>query len=190
MKRQVSWVTGKPGEEDILLSADSDTEAFHGHLARSQMLSQQAVGSANRAGLKETAALWQMNFALREAEFGNIELVLQAAKTGLKIASTRDVQAIAALALARAGDLQQAEKMAAEMAKHNPSNTAVMRYWLPTIRAYIALGQYDPERALQLLETAILIVAKRLDSVIEDPIVGARLGYKARWSRGLQGWPP
>src|SRR5579859_5997689 len=154
MNRQVAWVIGKPGEEDILLSAASDTEAFHGHLERSRVLSQRAVDSAERAGLKGTAALWNLNLALREAEFGNIERARQATRTGLTIASTRNVQTIAALALARAGDLEQAEKMAAELEKQHPSNTAITRYWLPTLRAYVAIGQNDGARALQFLEAA------------------------------------
>ncbi len=155
MKHQVAWVAGKPGEEDILLSADSDTEAFLGHLKRSRILSQRAVNSAEQAELEETAALWKLNLALREAEFGNIERARQATRTGLTIASTRNVQTIAALALARAGDVTQAEKIAAELEKQNPSNTAIIRYWLPTIRAYVAIGQHDPARALQLLESAM-----------------------------------
>ena len=154
MKRQVAWAAGKPGEEDILLSADSDTEAFYGHLERSRRLSQRAVDSSKRAGLKETAALWKLNLALREAEFGNSERARQAARTGLSIASTRNARTIAALALARAGDLEQAEKMAADLEKQNPSNTAITRYWLPTIRAYVAIGQNDGARALQFLEVA------------------------------------
>jgi DNA-binding winged helix-turn-helix (wHTH) protein/tetratricopeptide (TPR) repeat protein len=154
MKSQLSWAASKPGAEDLLLSAQSDTEALYGHLGRARALSRQAVDSARRADLKETAALWQLNSALREAEFGNSKSARQATKEGLAIASTRNVRILAALTLARAGDIVPAEKMAAELERENPLNTAINRYWLPTIRAYIAIGQRHPALAVKILEAA------------------------------------
>ena len=35
MEKQVDWGAGKPGEEDPLLSSQSDTEAFYGRLESS-----------------------------------------------------------------------------------------------------------------------------------------------------------
>lgn len=154
MKRQVAWATGKSGAEDILLSADSDSEASYGHLNKARALSQQAVGSAQRAELKETAALWQLNSALREAEFGNSERARRGTRLGLTIASTRDVRILAALTLARVGDAVQAERMAAELETQNPSNTVINSYWLPTIRAYLAIARRNPAQALKMLDAA------------------------------------
>jgi hypothetical protein len=71
MQRQLDWGAGKPGDEDPLLSAQSDTEAYYGRLAKARDFSRRAADSALRADSKETAALWQVNGALREAEFGN-----------------------------------------------------------------------------------------------------------------------
>ena len=59
----------------------------------------------------------------------------------------RDVRAMAALALARAGDTAAAEKLATDLDK-----TLVQRYWLPTIRAGIAVERKDPNRAIELLK--------------------------------------
>src|SRR5271157_5709626 len=70
-KQQVAWAAGKPGDEDLLLSIQSDTEAYYGRLSKARELSRRAVDSAVRAGDKETAALWQVDAALREAELGN-----------------------------------------------------------------------------------------------------------------------
>jgi len=70
------------------------------------------------------------------------------------LAPTRDVQAIAALALARAGDTAGAEKQAAELDKAFLLDTLVQRYWLPTIRAGVALERQDPNRAIELLKAA------------------------------------
>src|SRR5438552_3401665 len=72
MRRQVEWAAGKPGSEDILLSWQSDTEAYYGRLAKARDFSRRAVDAAVRADSKESAALWQINAALREAEFGDM----------------------------------------------------------------------------------------------------------------------
>jgi eukaryotic-like serine/threonine-protein kinase len=71
MQEQVAWAIGKPGAEDMLLSAQSDTEAYYGRLAKAHDFSQRAMESAKRAEAKEAAALWQMSEAVRIAEFGN-----------------------------------------------------------------------------------------------------------------------
>jgi predicted Zn-dependent protease len=58
------------------------------------------------------------------------------------------------LALARAGDSTGAEKLAAELDRTFPQDTLVHRYWLPTIRAAVALERKDPNRAIELLTEA------------------------------------
>jgi len=61
---------------------------------------------------------------------------------------------MAALALARAGDTARAEKLVAELDRTFPLDTLVQRYWLPTIRAALALLRKDPNRAIELLKVA------------------------------------
>jgi tetratricopeptide (TPR) repeat protein len=105
MKRQADIATGKSEIAGILLGAESDTEAFYGRLEKSRALSHQALQSALRADRKESSALEQVSSALYEAEFGNLERARQGVKAGLAIASTRNVQILAALTLARTGSL-------------------------------------------------------------------------------------
>jgi serine/threonine protein kinase/predicted Zn-dependent protease len=152
MRRQVEAVAGKSGVEDVLLSGESDTEAFYGRLDRARKLSTQAIKSALLADEKETSALWQLNSALREAEFGNLERARREVKAGLTIASTRDVQTLAAVTLASAGDLSRARAMVDELQKRNPLNTMLNHYWLPVARAYIELRSGHPAQALELLQ--------------------------------------
>ena len=57
--------------------------------------------AAYQNDLKETAAVWQMNAALREAEFGNTARALEQSASALTMSSDGDVQILAALALAR-----------------------------------------------------------------------------------------
>jgi hypothetical protein len=72
MNHQVAWAIGKPGAEDNLLSISSDTEAYYGRMGKAREISRRAVDSAKRNDQKETAALWQMNSALRDAEVESV----------------------------------------------------------------------------------------------------------------------
>jgi eukaryotic-like serine/threonine-protein kinase len=154
MEKQVEWSRGKAGIEDAFLSMQSDTEAFYGHLGKALEFSRRAVELAEYAGSKETAALWQVNAALREAELGNPAAAKQGVKEALTLAPGHDIQILAGLALARIGDGSRAETLVEELAKSGPSSTVLMGYWLPVIRSAIQLRQRNPARALILLEAA------------------------------------
>jgi tetratricopeptide (TPR) repeat protein len=152
MQRQVADASTKPGE-DVLFSFESDTEAFHGRLARARELSKRAADSALRNDSPETAAAWQMDVALRDAEFNNVSLSRQETASALFTASTRDVSILAALALARIGDTERAKRLADDLAGRFPLNTVINRYWLPTIYASIEIQRGNPARAVELLQT-------------------------------------
>jgi hypothetical protein len=68
--------------------------------------------------------------------------------------SNRDVQILAALAFARAGDPTRAERMADEVQKQFPLDTVICTYWLPTVRAAIEIDRDNPSRAIEVLKAA------------------------------------
>jgi Flp pilus assembly protein TadD len=154
MKQQLVWAAGKPGDEDPLLSAQSDTEGYYGRLAKAQDFSRRAADSAVRADSKETAALWEVNAALREAEFGNTAEAKQLIASALSLAPGRDVRLLAALTSARVGETVRAKAMIEDLERNNPSNTVLKLYWLPTLKAAIELNQGHSAEALVLLEAA------------------------------------
>ncbi len=155
MERQKAWAAGKPGAEDVLLSFASDTEGFHGRLSKARALSLRAVDSARRSDQKETAAGWQMNAALREAEFGNMSQARKATSSALALASTRDVQLFAALASARTGRLVEAQRLVEDLAKRFSRDTLISAYWLPTINAAIEINRRNPSKAIEVLQAAV-----------------------------------
>src|SRR4029077_12792765 len=118
---------------------------------RAREHSQQAFELARRHDQKETAALWKMNAALREAEFGNAARAKEETASALALAPSRDVQTLAAPVLARAGDLIQSQRMADDLESRFPSNTLLNHYWLPTIRAAIEANRGQPAKALEFL---------------------------------------
>jgi tetratricopeptide (TPR) repeat protein len=154
MAQLVSAAMGKPGSEALLLATQAATEGWYGKLKNAHELTGRGMDSAQHNDAKESAAAYQAAAALREAESGNREQARAEAHAAVKLAPNRDVRAIAALALARAGDTARTEKLAAELDKTFPLDTLVQRYWLPTIRAGVALERKDPNRAIELLKAA------------------------------------
>jgi eukaryotic-like serine/threonine-protein kinase len=151
MERQSAWAIGKPEIEDFLLSAQSDTAAYSGGLRQARRLSLEAIDSANGQHRSEAAALWQINSAFREAEFGYPDRARQLAGSVLAVAPGRQIQMLVALALARAGDVSRAESTANNLARDFPDDTLLQLYWLPAIRAAIALDRNNPSAAVEAL---------------------------------------
>jgi len=154
MEQEVAWGAGKLGAEDVLLSAQSDTEAYYGRLNKARDFSRRAVDSAVRADAKETAALWQVNAALREAEWGGSVAAKQGVTAALALSQGREVKVAAALALARIGDAPRATALVGELERSSTTNTLLKLYWLPTINAAIELNKGNPSQALVSLEAA------------------------------------
>ena len=154
MVRQVAWGAGKPGDEDLLLSSQSDTEAYYGRLLKARDFSRRAVDAAVRNDSKESAALWQVNAALREAEFGNTAAAKQGVAAALALSPGRDVKLNAALTLARTGDTSGAKAIVEEMEKNYSSFTVLKVYWLPTIKALMELNANNSTQAVMSLEAA------------------------------------
>ncbi len=154
MQQQMSEAMGKQGIEDNMLSQQSDTEAYYGRFRKARDLSQRAVLSASHGGAPEVAAGWRANQAQREAEIGNATLARRGIAEALALTNGKDVDAIAALTLARAGDTVQAEKLANEINQESPLAAMVQNFLLPTIRAAIELNKKNPQRAIEVLQIA------------------------------------
>jgi len=155
MQHHLAWAAGRPGDEDVLLSQQSNTEAYYGRLREARNFSRRAVNSAIHADSKETAASWQVNAALREAELGNVALAKEGVAAALALSRGRDVTVLAALALARAGDTQKAEALTKDLEKNFSGNTLLKAYWLPTINATIQINRGNSTQALLLLNPSI-----------------------------------
>ena len=160
MAQVFSAAMGKPGAEDLLLATQADTEGWYGKLKNAHEVTGRAMDSAQHNDAKESAAGYQAEAALREVESGNREQARAAAKAAVTLAPNRDVRAMAALA--RAGDTSGAERLAAEVDKTFPLDTLVQRYWLPSIRAGVALERKDPNRAIELLKVASTVELGRI----------------------------
>jgi len=153
MEEDVAWAQGKPGDEDLLLSVQSDTEAYYGRIKKARELSRRAVDSAMRGDSKETAAIWKVASAVREAEIGDDQaFARQETAAALALSPGRDVKVQAALTLALIGDITRAKALAAELEKDYPTDLLLKVYWLPCINAAIEINKGNGARAITFLE--------------------------------------
>jgi serine/threonine protein kinase/Flp pilus assembly protein TadD len=156
MAEQQQWYAGKPDYENWGFELDSDTEAYAGHIKKAAELSQNAAQAAIRADSKENAALWQAIAGQREAAIGDDTQARENAAAALKLApGSEGVQSEAALALAMAGEVGQAESLAEALGKRLPLDTQVQSLWLPAIQAQVALDRKNPAEALNVLQRAL-----------------------------------
>jgi eukaryotic-like serine/threonine-protein kinase len=152
IERQVAWAAGRPGEEDQMLNAHADTQAYYGRLEKARDLARRAADSAVRADAKETAAQWLACQGLREAELGNVTAARQAVARALALAPGRYVKVLASLALARTGETAQSRTILEALQKSDPTNTYLKVYWFPVLEGSIAMAQQAPDRAIVALE--------------------------------------
>ena len=153
MAEQVTWFDGKPDFAHEILTLESDTEAYSGHLRKARELTRLAEESAERADNKEGAAHSQLDDAFREVALGYPARARQTSGSGLDAAQGNvEIVAEAALASAMAGDTSRARSVANDLSKHFPEDTIAQYYWLPTIQAQMALARKDPAWAIERLE--------------------------------------
>jgi DNA-binding winged helix-turn-helix (wHTH) protein/tetratricopeptide (TPR) repeat protein len=151
MAQAASAAVGKRGQEDEIIAAQADTEAWYGRLKNARELKHRVMDSALHNNDKEAAAFAEAEGALLEAAAGNLKLARADVNSALKLAPDRNVREATALVMARTGDTAAAEKLAAVLDKDFPLDTQVQRYWLPAIRAAIVLERKDPGQAVEFL---------------------------------------
>jgi hypothetical protein len=154
MARQAASAAGNAADEELLLALEADTAAYFGHLGKARELVRQAADSAGQAGEKERAEGYYAVSALREALFGNADRAGQQAILAKGRASGRDMDYGLAMALAYAGDADQAQALADDLGKRFPEDTIVQFNYLPTLRAKLALLRARPQQAVDTLGVA------------------------------------
>jgi eukaryotic-like serine/threonine-protein kinase len=151
MQEAVNWAAGRPVAEHLMLDYQADTAAYSGQRKEAWSLSHRAAAVARGENEIESAAKYLARAALRDAELGNSPAAMEHADAALKLFPSRDVTTLVALALGRAGDIARAENMTHELALANPSDTMLNFYWIPTVRAAVALHRNHGVDAIDVL---------------------------------------
>jgi tetratricopeptide (TPR) repeat protein len=152
MDRQVQRGMGHPWTEAWLLALQADTEAYYGRRSRAEQFTRRAVESARRHDDHETAVGYELMDALRDAEYGYPMRARSTASQALAADNGQQTLVLSALALARAGMTDKATAITHELERRFPTDTLLINYWLPTIRAAVALSDHLPSTALDSLQ--------------------------------------
>jgi len=151
MRRQVEWARGTPDEQRFRFS-EAMVAACQGRLRRSRELSAEAVGMAQRAGRKGSAAEYLWTAAATEALFGNPKLAREHLDTALTLDRGIDSFAGYAWLYGLLGAPEKAQPFIDELARRFPTATFIQGIDLPWARAAVELGRHNPARAVELLE--------------------------------------
>src|SRR5262249_15292884 len=108
MQQQIDWAGGKP-DEYVALDWQTGAAAFAGQWQRAQELSRRAIDLTARGDIKEVAARYATEQALRGAVFGDCRQARAGAAQGLKLTRGRASLQQAALALALCSEMSQAK---------------------------------------------------------------------------------
>ncbi|WP_353072029.1 winged helix-turn-helix domain-containing protein [Tunturiibacter gelidoferens] len=155
MRREVETAQAHPELEDRILDRQAFAEASEGHLKNAVNLSLHAVALALQGGRREQAAVFEVRAALWEAFFEESIEAKRTATEALTLAGNREVNYGAALALALAGELKQADTLANDLEKRYPEDTSVRFSYLPVIRAAVAVQHGDSSKAFAALQASV-----------------------------------
>ena len=154
MNEQLEWAKGKLKAEAPLLYSASQTEAFHGRFARARALTEEAQSAAGGNEARRRVSEYDIGVAWCEAEVGNLALARQQLAKVPPSGVDRDEGSMAAIALATAGDIDGANRLAEELNRKYPTDTRTQSYVLPTVRALIELKQGHAGSAIEILQQA------------------------------------
>ena len=131
------------------------TELYFGRQKEATEYRRHATELSGQLGFDERAAWYASLAALQDANYENfMEAKRVAAAVPPKVQGKDPLRRLA-LAYARLGDVQNAERLANQLARLYPRDTLLKNRDLPLVRAAIAVQQNNPSRAIALLESAV-----------------------------------
>jgi tetratricopeptide (TPR) repeat protein len=163
MQTQLAWARGNPEAEAAVLQGIGREKAYHGQFRESQMILHKAeerfqnvAERVKGSTLANEMTEFNLDVAKQEAESGSLgdaQHLLSSLREGdpRLVVFSEDL----ALLAARAGYVEQAQKIASSINRNLPVDTLVQNYTLPAIYAAIKLRQNDPAGAITILQPAL-----------------------------------
>jgi serine/threonine protein kinase/tetratricopeptide (TPR) repeat protein len=152
MQEQLQWARNDSQSDGLLFSIAMDTEFYFGRAKEANRQAERASQLASRAG--HFAAVGKAQQAEREAEIGDWIGARKSAATALNSTTDPLVKAEAALALARSGERETAQRLAEQASADMPINKALREYDLACVQAALELNRGRPDAAVTALESA------------------------------------
>ena len=123
-------------------------EVQRGHLQSAERLRLQALGPNSKI---DSSDWWTTLSAIEDAEVGKDADARRLESKEAGSALDREGKISLAFAFARSGRVAEAGAIADQVSAEKPEDTQVQHYFVPTIRAAIALHQHNPAAAIELL---------------------------------------
>jgi len=149
MQEQLSWAMAKPETKEWALQQQGDTAIYHGRFRA-------ALGFySKKHSYSSTSAAFLTDSALRDVETGNPLRAKRVSEEALAANPASAIRRKLALILARAGAVDQADKLAEAIDQESPLDTVVQKYELPSMRAAIELDKDRPTQAIEILKSSL-----------------------------------
>jgi eukaryotic-like serine/threonine-protein kinase len=155
MERVAARARKRSGPQSWISNNQASVLAYSGHLERARSMSRRAVAEAQQGGQEERAGLWETSAAIREALFGNAAETRARANAALERSKDPEVEYGTAFALAVVGDSHRAQELADDLEKRFPDDTTMKFYYVPVLRALLALNHREPAKGVELLQRAV-----------------------------------
>ena len=163
MDENLKWFSGRD-DEYLALDLQAGAAGFKGQWRTSQDFSRRAIDLASRSNAKEVAAkfaaeqalrivFWSASDGLPPSDDPQLKPVLKAqTNRALNLERGKEILYRCALAMAAAGQEDDARKICDELVSESPKDTLLNRVWVPTINATMMLHKDRPKEVLEELE--------------------------------------
>ena len=152
IQRELDWANANPRTIDVIEFAALIAED-KGRLSQGRALFSKGREIAHNDLLPNYAAELDLDQADIEVNLGLSTEARSHALDAMKLAPDEPyIQAFAAFALARAGDIAEAQAQAEKAAAEAPLDTILNDAVLPSVYAAIEMNRHDPKSAVSLLE--------------------------------------
>ena len=149
--------------QGLLLSEQANTYAYLGEFKKSVGASANAAKLMEQNGDNASASLLLAHAAVWNAESGFSQKAKPLIAQALKLEDSKEVRTLDALISIDSGNLGSALAICEALDKQSPSATFIQKYWLPVLRARLAIQQRNPGKAIQLLRPALTTEAAITD---------------------------
>jgi eukaryotic-like serine/threonine-protein kinase len=165
MAEHLKWFSGR-NDEYKALNLQTGSNAFQGKWRATQDFSRRSIDLAGRSNVREVAAqyaaeqalrivFWSSKSGLPNASDAQLKTVLKTqTNKALNLERGKEVIVRAALALAVAGYEAEANALMEELKAERPKDTLLNELWLPTINAAHYLQKNNAREAIEQLEIA------------------------------------
>jgi tetratricopeptide (TPR) repeat protein len=155
MDRIGALAKSRQGAQHSVANAEALALARSGRLKLARQSSSRAIDLARKEGESEAAASYQAARAVWEGFCGNAAEARRNATASLELSKGRDVEYIAALALALSGDSARSEALAGDLERRFPEDTFAKFTYVPVLRALSALARGKPADSVDRLQIAL-----------------------------------